>query len=508
MNKFMTGLAAADNYTLTENGAITHKSTLNGLLDLFSMGGAYRSRSLEDCIYLFKKAYDEDPTYALKCLFYLRDCRGGQGQGERRFFRSCYHWLAKYDTKAARRNMKYIYEYGRWDDYFCLMNTALEQEMFAFLKHQLALDIKSLSTGDKEGVSLLGKWLPSENASSKETHDKAVKFRKYLGMTSKEYRKTLSTLRKRINVLERLMSENRWDEIEFDKVPSKAGLKYRNAFARHDLERSQSGVRTYQDFIQDETTKVHADALYPYEVVQKVTRNIGAWGEFYGNATERAAINKYWDNLKDYLNGKSFNGMCVCDTSGSMRGTPLDVAISLSMYCAERSTGPFAGHYISFSSYPQLIKVDGIDFCDKVSRIYRTDLCENTNIEATFDMLLETAIRNNCSQEEIPQQLIIVSDMEFDEARGFGPWFGSSVPPIKTLMEGIADKWNRYGYKMPTLTFWNVDARQSNIPMKAQDGVTFVSGFSPAIFEMVMDNKNPFDLMYSVLDQKRYEVIK
>lgn len=431
-----------------------------------------------------------------------------QAQGERRFFRVCMHWLASYDTDAARRNMQYIYEYGRWDDYFCLLNTSLEKEMFAFLKHQLALDIKSLSASDKEGISLLAKWLPSENASSKETHDKAVKFRKYLGMTSKEYRKTLSALRKRINVLERLMSENRWDEIEFDKVPSKAGLKYRNAFARHDLERSKAGARTYQDFIQDETTKVHADTLYPYEVVCKVTENIGWRDEFNGDATERAAINKYWDNLKNYLNGKKFNGLCVCDTSGSMRGTPLDVAISLSMYCAERSTGPFAGHYISFSSRPQLIKVDGIDFCDKVSRIYRTNLCDNTNIEATFNMLLDTAVRNNCSQEEIPQQLIIVSDMEFDEARGFNPWGNANIPPIKTLMESIEEKWNRYGYKMPTLTFWNVDARQDNIPMKAQNGVTFVSGFSPAIFEMVMDNKNPFDLMYSVLDQKRYEVIK
>lgn len=505
-NKFMNGLETANNYTRTENNGISYKSTLSGLLDLFSLGGAYRSRNVEDCIFLFKKAYDENPAYALKCLFYLRDARGGQG--ERRFFRVCLKWLAQYDTNAVRRNMKYIAEYGRWDDFFCLMDTKLENEVFSFLREQLIEDVRSLESGDKVAVSLCAKWLPSENASSAETKHKATKFRKYLKMTSKEYRTILSALRKRINVLERLMSANEWDKIEFDKIPSKAGLKYRNAFAQHDIERAKAGVQTYEDFIKNDATKVNAGTLYPYEVVQKA---IEAWYESYRSRknnfedTERLAVNKYWDNLKDYLNGKTFNGLCVCDTSGSMHGTPIDVAISLSMYCAERSTGPFANCYVSFSSRPQLVKVDGIDFVDKVRRIYQTNLCENTNIEATFDMLLKTAINNNCSQEEIPQQLIIISDMNFDQARSSG--WGRRVEPIETVMEGIRRKWNSAGYKMPTLTFWNVDARNDLIPMKAESGITFVSGFSPSIFEMVMDNKSPYDLMYSILESKRYEVI-
>lgn len=513
-NKFMNALANENSYTRTENGAITFSTTGNDLLNMFSLGGAYRSRSDEDCIFLFKKAYDENLSYALKCLFYLRDCRGEIGQGERRFFRVCFKWLAQYDTEAVRRNMKYLAEYGRWDDFFCLMDTKLENEMFAFLREQLITDVWSMEAGPNTAVSLLGKWCPSRNSSSIETKRKATKFCKYLKMTPRQYRKVLSALRERINVLERLMSANRWQDIEFDKIPSKAGLKYRNAFARHDIERAKAGAQTYSDFIKDETTKVNAGTLYPYEVVEKAIDVYchSYYSKIGCNDTERLAVNKYWDNLKDYLNGKAFNGLCVCDTSASMRGVPLNVAISLSMYCAERSKGPFAGHYVSFSSRPQLIKVDGIDFVDKVGRIYKTNLCENTNIESTFDMLLKTAINNHCQQDEIPQQLIIISDQEFDSARGAGVYswnpYYQDAPSIETLMEGIRRKWNKAGYEMPALVFWNVDARNDRIPMKAEHGITFVSGFSPSIFEMVMDNKSPYDLMYAVLDNKRYAVIK
>lgn len=508
-NKFMNALINENNYTRTDNGAIVYSSTGNDLLNMFSLGGAYRSRSEEDCIFLFKKAYDENPTYALKCLFYLRDCRG-IGQGERRFFRVCFKWLAQYDTEAVRRNMEYLARYGRWDDFFCLMDTKLENEMFAFLREQLITDVRSMEAGPNTAVSLSSKWMPSLNASSIETKRKATKFCKYLKMTPRQYRKVLSALRERINVLERLMSANRWQDIEFDSIPSKAGLKYRNAFARHDIERAKAGVQTYEDFIKNNITKVNTGTLYPYEVVEKAIDTY-AHSYYSGlnlNNTERLAVNKYWDNLKDYLNGKAFNGLCVCDTSASMRGLPINVAISLSMYCAERSEGPFAGHYISFSRRPQLIKVEGIDFVDKVGRIYKTNLCENTNIEATFDMLLKTAINNHCRQDEIPQQLIIISDQEFDDARGTYSWGIRETGPIETLMEGIRRKWNEAGYEMPVLVFWNVDARNDRIPMKAEHGITFVSGFSPSVFEMVMDNKSPFDLMFSILDSKRYAVIE
>ena len=503
-NNFLNGLQKANNFIYTENGALTHSTSGQALMDLFAMGAAYRSRSNEDVIFLFKKAYDENPTYALKCLFYIADCRGGQG--ERRFFRVCARWLASYDTEAMKRNLPHIPEYRRWDDLFVFIGTPLEKDALEFVKGQLALDVQCKTP------SLLAKWMPSENTSSKQTRAYAQVMRKYLGWTHKQYRKTLSILRARINVLERLMSEGRWDEIEFDKIPSKAGLKYKNAFARHDIERvkSEKNVVSYADFAKDTTTKVNAKDLYPYEVVDKAMHVCGRSLE----DTERLMVNKYWENLANYFDGKSFNGLAVVDTSGSMTwhggaAAPINVAISLGLYCAERAKGPFAGHYVSFSRRPQLIKTDGVDFVDKVKRIYRANLCENTNIEATFDMLLNTALANKCTQDELPENIIIIADMEFDTARGVGYYTRGydNNDSHRTLMESIEAKWNAHGYRMPKLIFWDVEARQDNIPMEMKNGISFVSGMSPSIFNQIMTGKTAYDLMMEVLDGARYERI-
>ena len=501
MNTFLNGMKTAANYTLTENGAVTHKSTMDGLMDLFAMGAAYRSRTDEDVIMLFKNAFDADPVYALKCLFYIRDVRGGQG--ERRFFRVATKWLASYNTDAMQRNLIHVPEFGRWDDLFVFIGTPLETQALNIVKHQLALDVQC------KAPSLLGKWMPSENTSSAKTRKTAAKVRAFMGMTPKQYRKTLSVLRARINVLERLMSEGRWDEIEFDKIPSKAGLKYKNAFARHDIERMKRNpeVKTYADFAKDTTTKVNAKDLYPYEVVDKATQ---CFHTSMDN-TDRLMVNKFWDNLADYFNGKSLNALAVVDTSGSMTWSggaakPINVAISLGMYCAERAKGPFAGHYVSFASRPQLIEVKGVDFVDKVRRIYSANLCDNTNIEATFDMLLTTALQNSCSQSDLPENIIVISDMEFDAARGY---YSRGNSNVKTLMEGIREKWARHGYRMPKIIYWNVDARQDNIPEDIGVGdISFVSGMSPSIFDTILSGKSGYDLMMEKLNSPRYEVIR
>jgi hypothetical protein len=230
-------------------------------------------------------------------------------------------------------------------------------------------------------------------------------------------------------------------------------------------------------------------------------------------------INKYWDNLTDYFNGASFNGLAMVDTSGSMTGSeasaPINVATSLGIYCAEKAKGPFAGHYISFSSRPQLIAVEGVDFVDKCYRIIKTDLCENTNIERAFDMLLNTAIQHKMSQADLPENIIVISDMEFDQATGNYSW---NTPlserearyheVAQTVMETIASKWQHAGYKVPHLIFWNVQARQNNIPMLGNGRVSFVSGFSPSIFEVIMSGKTGYELMMECLNKERYAVIQ
>ena len=105
-NTFMKALEEQYNYKFTVNGALAHRSTGSKVYDLFALGGAYRNRSDEDCIILFEDAFCEDPDLAMKCLFYLRDCRGGQG--ERRFFRVCYKWLAENEPAAAIQNLEKV----------------------------------------------------------------------------------------------------------------------------------------------------------------------------------------------------------------------------------------------------------------------------------------------------------------------------------------------------------------------------------------------------------------
>ena len=229
---------------------------------------------------------------------------------------------------------------------------------------------------------------------------------------------------------------------------------------------------------------------------------------------DRAMINKYWNNLEDYFNGCTFNGMAVVDTSGSMYGTPMEVAISLGMYCAEHNKGVFANHFYTFSNNPTFTRVEGYDFVDKVSRMAQADWGGSTNVEAVFDDMLDIAQKNHCPQEDIPETLIIISDMEFNACAVGGPrqrdrWTMSRSNHCadETLFETIERRWNAAGYKMPNLVFWNVDARQDNIPMKKSGHVSFVSGFSATLFEQILKGVTAEQLMFDKLNSERYACI-
>lgn len=488
-NRLVNALENYSSYKTTENCAVAKNTTNSALYDMFAFGGAYRIRSEEDCILLFKNAFEEAPLLALKCLFYLRDIRGGQG--ERRFFRVCLKWLAIHYSDIVRKNFDNIAEYGRWDDFYTLVDTPMEKEMFKFIRNQINLDLESKTP------SLLAKWLKSENTSSAESCMLGNKTRIALGLSHKQYRKVLSHLRQKINIVERLMSANQWDKIEFDKIPSKAGLIYKNAFARRDIIKEK-----YKAFAMNSETKVNAKTLYPYEIVEKA-RNCR-----YGNQVDRAMVNKYWDNLENYFKDAELNALAIVDTSGSMWGQPLNVAISLGLYTADKAKGPFHDHFISFSSKPYFIKTEGVDFVDKVNRIYSYNLCENTNLEATFDLVLNTAIKNKLSQSDLPESLIVISDMEIDimsRTRSLYE-YGSKSFDVKTDMAAMRSKWERAGYKIPKLIYWNVDARNNTILDEGPD-TTFVSGCSPSIFEQILKGKSGLQLMYDKLNSDRYNAI-
>lgn len=508
-SSFINAMKQEDNFKNTENGAVAKKSTMSKLYDLFALGGSYRSRTESDCIVLFKSAYQENPSYALKCLWYLRDIL--EGQGERRFFRVCLKWLATYDKQAVLRNLDTIARdgFGRWDDLFVLFDTPCEDAVMKLIENQLVSDLKAYQAG--AAVSLLGKWIPSENSSSAKTKHNARRIIAALHVSPREYRKTLSALRERIHVVERLMSQNRWDEIDFSHLPSRAGLIYRKAFERRDMIQQK-----YREFAKDTSTKVNAGKLYPYDVVreaQKVMHCDSYWN--YGSReprlddTQRLMVNKYWDNLKDYFNGATLNAMVVCDTSSSMlsgasnTASPMQVAVSLAMYTAERANGPFHNHYISFSHKARLVEVLGADFCDKVSRIIRSNVCENTNLESVFDLVLDTAMQYRLPRNAMPKTLVVVSDMEIDHVAGI-----SNRKEI--FMESMRRKWfNKCGnrYEFPDVVFWNVSARNDTFLDDPKSGITYVSGCSPVLFEQILSGKTSMDLMFEKLNSERYNAI-
>lgn len=501
MNTLLKELKNNSNYGYTENGAIKRLTTNSALLDMFGMGGSMRNRSDEDIIFMFKKAYEENPEYALKCLFYLRDVRGGAG--ERRFFRTVINWLAREDKNAVLRNLESIPEMGRWDDLYALVGTPVEKEVFYLINKQLLLDVESKTP------SLLAKWLKSENTSSPYSKTLGRKTREALEMNSKQYRKMLSMLRGRIKIVETLMSQNRWDEIEFDKIPSKAGLIYKNVFATKDITKER-----YAAFMSNKETKVNAAVLNPVDIAKQIFTKRNP------SKVERLAWDKYWTNLKDYYNGREERGIAVVDVSGSMNGTPLYAAVSMGAYIAERGKGSFQNHFITFSDQPELVKFDGVDLYDKFHRAENANWRNSTNIEAVFDLLLSTAVKNHVTQDEMPETLYILSDMEFngcmtDNTIIRGPWGTMIRRPLRdsaavnTLIEKKMREWKAYGYKAPNVVFWNLDTRQDNIPAIGE-GFFYVSGNSMNVIESILSRippKTATELMMDVLNRPRYSNI-
>lgn len=504
MNTFMNELQNSTNIGLTENGGITRKTTNSKVLDMFALGGSYRQKSDAEVVTLFSNAFAEDKLLALKCLFYLRDVRGGQG--ERRFFRLAFKWLCNNFRDIAEKNLINVSEYGRWDDLiYATVGTPCEKKAFSIIQHQLALDVKCKTP------SLLAKWMPSQNASSAETKRLGCILANSMHMSSKDYRRLLSALREKINVLERLMSAGRWDEIEFDKIPSRAGLIYRNAFARRDIL-----ARKYEAFAKDTSTKVNAKTLYPNDIAEQAFSYQVKHSAV--NSPNRLMLQKYWDNLPNYYGDREENGIAIVDVSGSMTGQPMNAAVSLGAYIAEKAHGPFANHFITFSAKPQLIKFSGVDITEKFNNCTDADWGMNTNIQAVFDMLLKIAKKQNVKREDMPTRLYIFSDMQFDRCVRFNvePNIGYSYSPYSAPrisqedaasdLENIKREWEKAGYKLPQIIFWNLNACTNNIPAIGE-GFSYVSGFSPSMIECILGGKDGYDLMLEKLLSDRYRAI-
>ncbi|MGN1139001.1 MAG: DUF2828 family protein [Ruminococcus sp.] len=481
-------LKEESNMTLTENGAAAYTSTTSNCLDLFAAIGAIRSESEKRIIDCFIKAYAEDSNIAMKILFFGRDVRGGLG--ERRVFRIIVNWLADHEPESLRKNIALIPEYGRFDDLLALMGTACEEDAIQVIKEQLEKDMSA-----ENEISLLAKWLPSVNASNRETVLMAKRIAKRLGMSDAEYRKVLAKLRRKIRIIENNLREKDYS-FDYSKQPSKAMFKYRKAFARNDGER-------YSQFltqVQSGTAAIHTDTLMPYDVIAPCFEgwNIGA----KLSKSERKSMDVTWNSLENF--GTNENALAVVDGSGSMyccgKPTPIAVALSLGIYFAERNTGAFRNHFITFSQNPRLVEIKGKDIAEKVRYCARYNEVANTNLQAVFELILKTAIKNSVPKEDLPKKIYIISDMEFDSCI-----YNADITNFAYAKKLFEDR----GYQLPEIVFWNVCDRNNHRPVtKNQAVVALVSGCTPRLFSMVAGGvASPYNMMMEIIQSERYALI-
>ena len=361
-------------------------------------------------------------------------------------------------------------------------------------------------------ISLIAKWMCSENASSEQTKRYAQMLRKGLGLSSKEYRKILSSLRSYIDIVESKMSAKKWGDIKYEMVPSRANLIYNGAFLRNDEERR----REYLSKLEKGETKINAGTLFPHDIVHKYSSTTGWYG---GVGKYDASLESLWKALPDTVNecGNTIvvadgSGSMCCNVGGNSRVTALEVANALAIYFAEHSSGDFKDKYITFSSRPQLVDFSQCDSLrDKLRVAYSHSECSNTNIEKVFDLILTTAVNGHMKQEDMPKNVLIISDMEFDSCATCdgSARYGFNRPNAK-LFKVIKKRFEDAGYQMPRLVFWNVNSRTGTIPVKENDlGVALVSGFSTNVCKMVMSGKtDPYECLVETLMSDRYDAVE
>ena len=465
MDNFTNAMFSNDSFT--NNGAVTHSTAGINCLDLFFIAGASRFMSEDDILKAFSRAYREDKLTTLKILFWARDARGGAG--EKRFFQVIMRSLLISDGEVYDQVAIHIPTFGYWKDIFIIERPSDD-----------TLNWLSIQLKENENANLLAKWFPRKG-------EWFVGMHKYLKVSAGSFRRMLTSMS---NTVEQKICANEWETIQYSTVPSVAGKRYSKSFSKHD------GVR-YSSYISDVMEgkqKMNASVLFPSDIVHKIT-NI-SWGE----EDNIMAYDAMWKSLPNYMEGCTERILPICDVSGSMMGTPMDVSIGLGLYISERNEGPFKDLVLTFSESPQFRMIQGNTLAERVVNLRQADWGMNTDLIKTFNVLLDRAVAGKVAQEDMPTKLLIISDMEFDQACG-----------TRTNFDIIKAAYAQWGYEMPGIIFWNVNGRLGNVPVKANTPNTaLVSGYSPSIIRSVLggDELNPLAVMLKTINSDRYSCIR
>ena len=474
MNTFVN--AVQNQETRTENGMKARVSTADASTDLFFKIGASRG---QDIIPQFVSAFTNNIDDAMRIAQWSRDVRGGAG--ERKLFIDIVSYLEQtQNPDYAIALIKKIPELGRWKDLVEIKYTSVKVRNVAYDLIKQALN---------DGNGLCAKWMPRKGKV-------ATDLRIYFDWTPKFYRKRLVELTK---VVETQMCNKDWNDIEFSKVPSLAMARYRSAFYKN--------ATTFEAYVEalvkgDPSVKVNAGAVYPYDVIKGVNSMI--YNSELGNTTENNLIVEQWKALENFVGDTNIlpmidvSGSMNCPVGGSKSLTCLDVAVSLGLYCADKNTGKFQDTFLTFSESPQLLTVKG-NIIEKVAQTVRSKWGMNTNLVKAFEQMLYVAQNGKVDQSEMPEMVIIFSDMQFDSCVRFDD----------SAIEMIKRKYANAGYEMPKVVFWNLRATD-NVPVKFnENGVALVSGFSPSILKAIVSNDfeqfSPVSIMNQAIAIDRYD---
>ena len=487
-SKLLNALANRQTLTLTENGAAAYNTSGDALLDLFAQAGSLRSR-LNAVDGKFALALTEDRLLAAKLAFYTRDARGGLG--EREAGRHMFAVMADMEPEIMRRNLALIPYFGRWDDVIALLDTPVHGDVIALIREQLERDMEAAKNG--EPVSLLAKWLPSINTSSRSARLSGARIAKELGMSERNYRKTLAALRSALNVTEVRMTDKDYASIRYESVPSYAMKNYRKAFARRDEKR----FAEYMASVEKGEAVIRSAVLYPYDITEKYISFCG-WRAL-PRETDRV-LEAQWKALPNYVEGEN-NFLVMVDVSGSMYGRPMATSIGLGIYFAERNKGAYANTFMTFTDKPRLVKISGQTLRDKIVSVLAAGVGYNTDLELAFETVLQTAKKFRMPQEEMPKSIIVISDGEIDRLTSQTKW---------GFVDEMRCRFEEAGYTMPNLVLWNVASRHDVFhASKDAKGVQMCSGQSASVFMSLIRNvgTDPYEYMFEVLNGERYAAV-
>lgn len=526
------------NVSATENGDKAFSTSGDKCLDFFTR--ITRSAPFSDYVTAFDAAWKESKETAVRVLFNMRDVRGGKGE---KLIPAVIMVCLKYSVEPAvyEAMLRRMVEYGYWKDLLRILEISNRTQMeiskktildtcpieIKLFAEQLGKDIQVLrdsqtnASSTKVAISLCGKWAPSEKTHYDHHPIFAARdITNAMGLKPKEYRKMLTELRNHLGVLETLMSAQRYNEIDFSKLPSVAMMKMKHAFNRDaNAEGTESEGRknlhlsyaAYLKKLAEGKTKVNIKGIQPHELVSTYLSRTHELDQL---------VEGQWKALKERVQscGAFRDVTAIVDVSGSMSGQPMEVAIALGILVAECTEGPFHGKVLTFHDEPSWYHLVGKNLMEQVQCMKSAPWGGSTNLRKTFDIILQDAVNGKLKQEEMVKTLFIFTDMQFNECGGYAygrsrygrSHLGQQVEETQddgsweSTFEYAKRTFAERGYELPRIVCWNLRTSGAKTMPVTHDekGVAMLSGFSAELLKCILTAQEftPLAMMMHVLE--------